>query len=702
MTKYVFQQSIFAADDHVSIAPYAQITVTDAATGLAAELWEDADGLVPIVGNVIVADETGFVRFYVSMGLYDIAILSGGETQTLANVDIGGAAAAQESAAAADASATAAQAAQAAAETAQTGAETAQTAAEAARDASIVNSQTYVDEATGRAAVADGATFDVQGSGYVASYRYRRVNSTTSTLIATFPSKAFVDLIWSLFYEQSSDEYAAAIVDSLGGIALGLTAAGVLKTVSLTVQGSSGAIAITGTSDGIDINGATLSAYTNDEWLFALPDPLGGIALGVKRTGEVFVGALSAASVSTPAATDDTIPAPYYQSEIVHVLSYGQSLSVGSQGSPIITTSQRFNSLMFNSGTRPWVAGTYTSLVPLVESIDGDLGETVLSGATECINELVASEDGLAYSAHSYQLMASAPGQGGASIEDLSKGGSYYSRVTTDVTNALPLATAASKSYSVGAVFWTQGEANINAGTDRAAYELLLDTLHSDLDTDLRAITDQSTAIPMIGYQVASHRWYSKDTPTIALAQLDRHKRGENYFIACPAYQFAYAADGLHLSAASYKKMGAYYGLAYKRVVVDRESWDPLRPISFFRQGNILIARFNKSGLVVDTTAVSDPGNYGFSAVDASGNAMTISSVTVLGDDRVKFVFVSATAANMRLRAGFNGTAGGPSGPTAGARVCLRDSQGDAIIFDPLGLNYPLHNWCVFFDEVIA
>ena len=44
----------------------------------------------------------------------------------------------------------------------------AKTAAEAARDAAVVNSTMYPDEATGRAAVADGAYFKVIGTGDVA------------------------------------------------------------------------------------------------------------------------------------------------------------------------------------------------------------------------------------------------------------------------------------------------------------------------------------------------------------------------------------------------------------------------------------------------------------------------------------------------------------------------------------------------------
>lgn len=65
-------------------------------------------------------------------------------------------------------------------------------AAESARDAALIQAGVYVDEPTGRAAVADGQAFKVQGSGDVAAYEYRRTNSTTSELIATYPSAAAV------------------------------------------------------------------------------------------------------------------------------------------------------------------------------------------------------------------------------------------------------------------------------------------------------------------------------------------------------------------------------------------------------------------------------------------------------------------------------------------------------------------------------
>ena len=66
------------------------------------------------------------------------------------------------------------------------------TAADAARDAALIQAGVYTTEALGRAAVADGQAFKVQGSGDVAAYEYRRTNSTTSVLIATYPSASGV------------------------------------------------------------------------------------------------------------------------------------------------------------------------------------------------------------------------------------------------------------------------------------------------------------------------------------------------------------------------------------------------------------------------------------------------------------------------------------------------------------------------------
>jgi hypothetical protein len=68
-------------------------------------------------------------------------------------------------------------------------AQTARTGAEAARDAALIQAGVYATEALGRAAVADGQAFKVQGdTPEVAAKEFRRTNSTTSVLIASYPS----------------------------------------------------------------------------------------------------------------------------------------------------------------------------------------------------------------------------------------------------------------------------------------------------------------------------------------------------------------------------------------------------------------------------------------------------------------------------------------------------------------------------------
>lgn len=77
--------------------------------------------------------------------------------------------------------------------TSATASQAARLGSESARDASLIQAGVYTTEALGRAAVADGQAFKVQGSGDVAAYEYRRVNAATvSTLIATYPSISYI------------------------------------------------------------------------------------------------------------------------------------------------------------------------------------------------------------------------------------------------------------------------------------------------------------------------------------------------------------------------------------------------------------------------------------------------------------------------------------------------------------------------------
>lgn len=102
--------------------------------------------------------------------------------------------------------------------TARDEAQTLAATAEAARDGAIAGAELYPDEATGRAAVADEKTFNVQGTGAVAAYQYRRISSTTSTLLATFPAAAAVEDLQGLIAGTAPSEPIEAVTDDEGGI----------------------------------------------------------------------------------------------------------------------------------------------------------------------------------------------------------------------------------------------------------------------------------------------------------------------------------------------------------------------------------------------------------------------------------------------------------------------------------------------------
>ncbi len=93
-------------------------------------------------------------------------------------------------------------------------------AAFAATFSSQAQTEIYTTEALGRAAVADGQEFKVQGSGDVAAYEYRRTDASTSVLIATYPSVGAVTqampLLKSIATNGKLDPAGAAIPWALG------------------------------------------------------------------------------------------------------------------------------------------------------------------------------------------------------------------------------------------------------------------------------------------------------------------------------------------------------------------------------------------------------------------------------------------------------------------------------------------------------
>jgi hypothetical protein len=378
--------------------------------------------------------------------------------------------------------------------------------------------------------------------------------------------------------------------------------------------------------------------------------------------------------------------------DINHVLSTGQSLAVGVGGRPPLTSEQPFENLMFATGV---IAGRddLSSFVPLVE---GDfIPGTEL--ATETMSSAFAN---LASDGGRHRILVSVHGAGAFPYFKLKKGTRPYETGLLQVGAARDLATRLGKTYVVRAVTNVHGESDHAEKT--ATYARDLAEWQADVEHDVKELTGQTEPVPMFHTQMSSWTRMMKGTPTseIPIAQLEASVANPSKIILVgPRYHLPYAKDGVHLSNEGYRHMGEDYAKAYRRVILEKGVWEPLRPIEISREAAVITVRFAVPSppLVLDTTLVSDPGHSGFEYTDAAASSPSIKNVELVASDTVRVTLDrEPTAGDKRLRYAFTGTKGARSGPETGARGNLRDS--DATLSRH---GYPLFNWCVHFEEAV-
>lgn len=427
-------------------------------------------------------------------------------------------------------------------------------------------------------------------------------------------------------------------------------------------------------------------------------------------------------------ANGEAPPIPYQHFDVNHILSTGQSNAVANDGKPVLSTTQPYQNLMFDSGVIP-ARGcdgngctTYqkpTNLVPLVE---GDVYfspiETISAGLANEATKLAREKYLVGKPIATHDILVSLHGRSGNGYWCLRKGGcdwwpnSGYVKPFDDgmmeIADGLALAKAAGKSYVVRAVTAVHGEHDHYGeesyfplpGTDGQStivdYGHGLEEWQRDYEAGAKAITGQTIAVPVLISQY-SH-WNDRPTTKIAYEQLAAHVRSKGKVVVVgPTYALPYTSKCLHFTGEGERHLGEYFAKAYARIVLEGKPWEPLRPIAITLQGNVVTARFlvPKPPLVLDTERVTNPGHYGFEVVDDSGATPAITNVAIAGPDTVQITLAAApTGANKRLRYAYTFTGCGGSGTTA--RGNLRDSDDT-----PSQSGYDLSNWSVHFDEPI-
>jgi hypothetical protein len=419
------------------------------------------------------------------------------------------------------------------------------------------------------------------------------------------------------------------------------------------------------------------------------------------------------------AGPDAEAPVPYVPFDVNHVLSTGQSNSVANDGVPVLSKTQPYANVMFDTGVMTSsscdgdgcrVYDEPSSFVPLVE---GDTFfypvETMSSGLANEVASLTGGEHAMLVSLH---------GRSGNSYGCLRKGGcgwwpdrGYvvpFEDGMRQVQDAKKIAEKNGKTYVVRAVTAIHGEHDHYAytsgdsafpmpGTDGVStvrdYSDALLEWQRDYEDGVRTITGQKLPVPLFINQY-SH-WNDVPTTKIAYMQLDAHLRSNGKVVVVgPTYALGYTSRCLHFTNHGERQLGEYFAKAYRRVVIEGRRWEPLRPISVTIDGNVVTAKFlvPSPPLVFDHERVDDPGNEGFEWYDDSGAPPSITNVAITGPDTVR-VTLSAPPAGGDRRLRYAYTFRGCTGTRSLARGTLRDS--DAT---PSAGGYDLYNWAVHFD----
>lgn len=399
-----------------------------------------------------------------------------------------------------------------------------------------------------------------------------------------------------------------------------------------------------------------------------------------------------------------------YDAEINMFICYGQSWSTGYDASAI-TTEPRYDNLMLNTGIKNEplsnLTAVATAFAPAVEvtgwSSDAHnqkVGETPVTAQMHIVKQLMESEDGLTVNDLSYQLLGTAPGMGSKTLAQLAKGTEYYGRLIAQVQQAHNIAAAMGKRLVVQAFSWVQGA--IGSGLT-GTYAENLEKLRLDIDTDVKAITGQTQDVKCITWQSFIYNG-SLRAKQVYDQYVGAAETYPNIICAGATYHLDNVrAANLHFTSESQDWLGAYFGVAYKRTIIDGEGFEPLKPTKASKSGKILYVKFNvpQRPLVFDTERLTEAPNKGFKLYATDGTEKTITEVAIISPDTVKIVCADDVASTDRLTYGEITT--DTYQWVSDNHGNLRDSQGDHIQYESgAGNLLPLHNWCVIFDKTIA
>lgn len=347
-----------------------------------------------------------------------------------------------------------------------------------------------------------------------------------------------------------------------------------------------------------------------------------------------------------------------------------------------------------NSGVQTTRAEYQALGFPANSSSIGDLSTASLGGferptygAAAYLRESIMGAGGPSQLNAASRIVLGCNAFGGKTIDELDKGTSYYTAGISQLTAAVTA--AGSNALRHLGQMWFQGEADGTDGTTRATYKTKLVQLATDYDTDTRAAFAGSYLRPTFAVQVTSSLGVAPTQAMgfeIALAQQEAAVESPLVHLVGPTYYLPYA-DARHLTPQSLRVVGALLARAALHHAATGGKLEPLQVVEAYADGADVVLRYNRQGLVLDTTTVPAQLQCGFAVKNAS-NVNQVVTVSVSGNT-VRLTTSSAPGA------GWTWTVGDIQAvtmlPYKGGATNLRDSAGAADQID----GQPLHNWAV-------
>lgn len=380
---------------------------------------------------------------------------------------------------------------------------------------------------------------------------------------------------------------------------------------------------------------------------------------------------------------------------LVHLIITGQSLAAGGSTqaqSPVTTTAQAdYGILSFETG-------------PKVDFKYDTLNESLLEAVIPCRENAgtrpgqESPSSGMAFKIHDltgHTVLVSDACSSGTAIADISSGSATFTGATKMIQSAVAMAEKLGMQY-VPVMVLIHGNQNAAAGTSISSYRAAMETLRAQYESVINAATGKSQSLHMFVGQLSNTIPYggtagTTKTNNIGIAQYQEARDNALIHLASAQYARPYS-DGEHLTSAGYRTEGEVIGAVVGGWLNDntKSSLAPIESGVVQSGTTITIPVAGCVGdLVIDTSRVSDPGNYGFVLTGA-----TIASVAVSGSGTTAKIVITKTDSTTATLISYasQGIAGQNPGPVTGSRGCIRDSQTGTSLS---GL--PLYNdLCVF------